>query len=185
MKPIWIFIVIVFISGLYVSLTYSSKSFQEGLTPRCPNLLIQSGNEILLKNTNLADIPGVNPVVFHNLEEYTQFVDWQHSQGIQCPILYLQKSYNTQNDPVYKIKPVPKHLTDASRDDGPYNKNSYPGVDKANQNIGDYTMLDKYHDIGETQNQSGNAMDPNWGGVKYTMEEINAGKYKEDEVIMY
>ena len=43
-------------------------------------------------------------------------------------------------------------------------------------------MLDKYHDIGEEQAQSGNAMDPNWGGVKYTMGEIKAGKYKGDEV---
>jgi hypothetical protein len=184
MKPIRIFILIVFLSGLYVSLTYSSKTVQEGFKPRCPNVLIQNGNEILLKNTNLADIPGVNPIVFHNLEEYTEFVDWQRSQGIECPLLYLQKTYTTQNDPVYKIKPMPKHLTDASRDDSPYNKNSYPGVDKENQNIGDYTMLDKYHEIGETQLQSADAMDPNWGGVKYTSDAIKAGKYKGDEVHM-
>ena len=44
----------------------------------------------------------------------------------------------------------------------PYNKNSYPGVDPENQEIGDYTMLDEYHEIGETQEESENPMDPNW-----------------------
>ena len=103
MKPIWLFILILFVSGFYVSLNYTSQSVLEGFKqkPRCPNILIQNGNELLLKNTNLADIPGVNPIVFHNLHEYTEFVEWQRSQGIQCPILYLQKSYSIQNEPVY------------------------------------------------------------------------------------
>jgi hypothetical protein len=183
MKPIWIFIIIIFLSGLYVTLTYSSATIQEGFKPRCPNILVQSGDEILLKNTNLADIPGVNPIIFHNLEEYTEFVDWQHSQGIQCPILFLQKTYSTQNEPIYKIKPIPKHLSDASRNDPPYNKNSYPGMDPTNQDIGNYTMLDKYGEVGEEQPQSANAMDPNWGGVKYTVQQIKAGVYKDDEIL--
>ena len=114
----------------------------EGFRPRCPNLLIQRGNEILLKNTNLADIPGVNPIVFHNLEEYTEFVEWQRSQGINCPVLHLKKSYNVQNDAVYKIQ-KPTLLLDASRNDPPYNENSYPGMDPHNQTIGQVTPLDQ------------------------------------------
>jgi hypothetical protein len=183
MKPIWIFIFILFISNIYVILSYSSEDRIEGFKPRCPNVLIQNGNEILLKNTNLADIPGVNPVVFHNLEEYTQFVDWQRSQKVQCPILYLQKEYSTQNEPIYKIKPIPKQLTDATRNDPPYNKNSYPGIDTENQTIGDYTMLDEYHDIGEAQTISANPMDSNWGGNAYTTAAIKAGVYKGNEVL--
>jgi hypothetical protein len=183
MKPIWIFIVILFVSGLYVHLNYSTSRIQEGFGPRCPNILIQNGNEIWLKNTNLAEIPGVNPVVFHNLEEYTQFVDWQHSQNINCPILFLQKTYSTQNDAIYKVKPIPKQLTDATRNDPPYNMNSYPGVDPTNQDIGDYTMLDEYHEIGETLPQSADPMDPNWGGVKYTSDQIKAGVYKGNEIL--
>ena len=183
MKQIWLFIIIIFLSGLYVTLNYSSETIKEGFKPRCPNILVQNGNEIWLKNTNLADIPGVNPIIFHNLEEYTQFLDWQRSQGIECPILYLQKTYSTQNEAIYKVKPIPKQLTDATRNDPPYNKNSYPGIDPTNQNIGDYTMLDKYHEVGEEQQQSANAMDPNWGGVKYTADAIKAGVYKENEVL--
>jgi hypothetical protein len=162
MEWTWWFIVVTFFSGLYVCLNYTSGAFTEGFKTRCPNLLIQEGNELWLKNTNLADIPGVNPVVFHSLDEYTEFVDWQKSQGIHCPILYLQKTYDAQNTAVYKMKPPPLHLMDATRNDPPYNKNSYPGMDPMNQNIGDNTMLDEYHTIGETQTTSKNAMDPNW-----------------------
>jgi len=190
-----IFIIVLFLLGFYVCLTYSSKSIKEGFRPRCPNILIQNGNVLWLKNTNLADIPGVNPVVFHNLDEYTEFVEWQRSQGIKCPILYLQKSYDTQNNPVYNVKPPPEHLVDplddppvthlvdATRNDPPYNKNSYPGIDTHDQHIGDNTFLDKYHDVGETQSLSTNAMDPNWGGESYTENAIKAGIYKGNEVI--
>jgi hypothetical protein len=142
MKVRWFFILFAFLSILYVLLTYSSDDITEGFRPRCPNVLIQHGNEIWLKNTNLAEIPGVNPIVFHNLDEYTQFVEWQRSQGIKCPVLHLQKSYNVQNDVVYKIK-EPKLLVDATRDDPPYNTNSYPGFDPQNQTIGEETPLDK------------------------------------------
>ena len=88
---VWWFIFITFMAGLYVCLSYPSSKIKEGLTPRCPNLLIQNGNEIWLKNTNLADVPGVNPVIFHSLEDYLEFVDWQKSQGIKCPLLFLKK----------------------------------------------------------------------------------------------
>ena len=177
-----IFIIGLFLLGLYFCLTYSSKSIQEGFKPRCPNILIQHGNEIWLKNTNLADIPGVNPVVFHNLEEYTEFVDWQRSQGIQCPVLYLKKYYGPQNNSVYKVEQTPSHLVDATRNDAPFNKNSYPGFDPEGQQIGDYTFLDKYHDVGETKPLSANAMDKNWGGESYEENAIKAGIYKDNEV---
>jgi len=159
---IWILILITVVSGIYVHLHYRMNDFKEGFKPRCPNLLIQNGQEIWLKNTNLADVPGVNPMIFHSLEEYTEFISWQKSRGINCPLLYLQKSYDAQNDPIYTIKPPPDYLLDATRNDPPYNTNSYPGMDPQNQGIGDYSMLDEYHEVGETSSPSKNAMDPNW-----------------------
>jgi len=182
MKPIWLFILILFFSGLYVTLNYTSESVLEGFRPRCPNILIQNGNELLLKNTNLAEIPGVNPIRFHNLDEYTEFVSWQRSQGIKCPILYLQKSYSTQNEPQYHVKPMPKKLVDATRNDPPYNTNSMPGVDPDNQDIGIYTELDKYGEIEQKETLSKNPMDPNWGGNAYTNEAVKKGIYKGSEV---
>ena len=155
------YILLFFFLCLYI---YATKSVEniEGFKPRCPTILIKHGNEILLKNTNLANIPGVNPVVFHNLQEYTEFVHWQRSQGIKCPLLQLEQGYNTQNEPTYKVM-SPIKLLDASRN-GPYNKNSFPGMDPLGQNIGDVTDLDVYHEVGNTLPNNPNPMDPNWHG---------------------
>lgn len=131
-----IFWAILFLVGLYL---YARQDPREAFQPRCPNILIQHGNEIWLKNTRKAEIPGVNPIVFKNLEEYTEFVAWQRSQGIKCDALLLKSTYDPQNALVYK---PPVLLTDATRDDPPYNTNSYPGMDATNQTIGTNTVLD-------------------------------------------
>lgn len=36
---------------------------------KCPNLLIQKDGKIYLTNTKEKEVPGVNPIVFDNLEE--------------------------------------------------------------------------------------------------------------------
>ena len=210
-----VFAVIVFLCGLYVTLNYGTSDLVEPFfVPKCPNVLIQSGNEIWLKNTYKADIPGVNPVVFHNLEEYTQFVAWQQSQGLNCPALMLQKKFDAQNNEVFNmdarslkdvrmasessrpmpvdttmspyLKPPPvKPLYDSTRDNPPYNLNSYPGMDPANQDIGKNTPLDVYGKVGETRDKSVDAMDPNWGGVNYSKSAVDAGNYIGNEVYKY
>ena len=78
--------------------------------PRCPNLLIQKGTTLYLHNTNLAAVPGVNPIRFDNLEEYIEFVEWLRSQSVKCPILFLQHSINAQGESVYNIRPSPTDL---------------------------------------------------------------------------
>lgn len=101
--------VLIFFIGLYF---YATKcDCKEGLTnntsggPRCPNLLIQKGSRFYLYNTKLAEVPGVNPIEFANLEDYTEFLDWQRSQNIRCPVLYLQETYDAQGNRVYKSRP--------------------------------------------------------------------------------
>lgn len=71
----------------------------------CPDLLVQKGTKIYLYNTNRAEVPGVNPIAFNNLEEYTEFLDWQKSQGIYCPVLYLQEVYDASGKMVCKVRP--------------------------------------------------------------------------------
>jgi len=44
---------------------------------------------------------------------------------------------------------------------------------------GVYTNVDAIHDQTEKQSISDNAMDPNWGGVDYTYQQINSGKYDD------
>ena len=105
-------ILLVFLIGLYFYARCSDSKYAEGYTnssdgikPRCPNMLIQKGSKFYLYNSKLAQVPGVNPIEFDNLEDYTEFLDWQRSQGIRCPVLYLQYSYDAQGNNVYKVRP--------------------------------------------------------------------------------
>ena len=109
-----IIIVSLFILGLYFVSSYPSSysSSIEGFggMNRCPNILIQKGSVFYLYNSKIAKIPGVNPLQFNSLDEYVEFMDWQRSQGIRCPILYLQESYDAQGNPVLKARPSPTDL---------------------------------------------------------------------------
>lgn len=169
---------------------------------KCPNVLVQKGNTFYLHNNKVAKVPGINPLKFDNLEEYTEFIEWQRSQGIDCPILYLRESYDAQGKRIYNVRPSPTNLQgglqnliltiptkpertkliDSNRNDPPYNKNNYPAFDPENQYVGIKTPLDKmYHNSGSV---SANPMDHNWGGKKYTQALIDSGFYKENEVRM-
>jgi len=178
----------------------------EGLTTmngelRCPNLLIQKGAKFYLYNTNLAEVPGVNPITFNNLEDYTEFLEWQRGAGIRCPVLYVQSTYNAQGERVYKARPsvsdlqgglppstpVPlplrfTQLVDASRQDGEYNQNGYPAYDQSSYYQGSITPLDQIKNSEENMLYSDNPMDPNWGGQEYTKALVDSGYYAGNEV---
>ena len=102
--------IVVFLIGIFFYAKYADPKYAEGFTnansqSRCPNLLIQKGSKFYLYNSKLAQVPGVNPIEFDNLEDYTEFLDWQRSQGIRCPVLYLQETYDAQGNRVYKARP--------------------------------------------------------------------------------
>ena len=230
--------IIVFLIGMYFYAKCSDPKYFEGLTnnttsgPRCPNLLIQKGSRFYLYNSKLAQVPGVNPVEFDNLEDYTEFLDWQRSQGIRCPVLYLQNSYDAQGNPVYKIRPSvsepqgglppsidastgqstmpsgigssfgdmiteqaddvnvalppnPTLLVDATRNDPPYNKNSYPAFDQTSYYVGTTTPLDQMNVKEENMLYSPNPMDKNWGGAAYTQSLVDQGYYDANQVSIY
>lgn len=107
MTTVIFLLMIVFLIGMY----FYAKNGDEGFTdnksdvPSCPNLLIQKGARFYLYNSKLPQVPGVNPVEFENLEDYTEFLDWQRSQNIRCPVLYLQETYDAQGKSVYKSRP--------------------------------------------------------------------------------
>jgi hypothetical protein len=157
-------ILLVFLCGIYFYAKTADPNYYEGLTNnnglRCPNILIQKGARFYLYNSKVAKVPGVNPVEFDNLEEYTEFLDWQRSQGIRCPVLYLQQSYDAQGNEVYKsrpgvseqqgglppsgpVYPNPTLLVDATQNDPSYNINSYPAHDQTSYYVGTTTPLDK------------------------------------------
>jgi len=108
--------IVVFLLGLYFYAKYGNGDDNiEGMTtstntntntkPNCPDLLIQKGSRFYLYNSKLIKVPGVNPVEFENLEDYVEFLNWQKSQNIVCPVLYLQEIYDTQGKRVYKTRP--------------------------------------------------------------------------------
>jgi len=207
-----LFTVVIFILGLYFAMNYSSseEGFVSSQPQRCPNILIQNGTEIFLYNSQVAKVPGVNPIKFNNLEDYVEFMKWQRSQGIVCPVLYLQQTNDTQGKNIYKIRPSPvdlqgglppmvdtttgaganrlppvTKLMDSNRNDPPYNTNSYPGVDASGFNMGDVTPLDMLNFIQQDSGTSPNPMDPNWGGPKFTQHLIDSGYYEGDQVSLY
>ena len=196
--------IIIFLIGLYYicfNETSCIETFDSNeIKKSCPDILIQKDKELHLFNSKKAKIPGVNPIIFHNLEEYVEFLEWQRSQGIYCDILYLRQSYDAQGNEVYALRPSPtdqqgglntlpqaeanpnkSKLFDAARSDPPYNTNSYPGFDQNNQYIGLETPLDNITNS-KANTISPNPMDSNWGGDDYTQKMIDKGMYKGSEV---
>lgn len=199
-------IVIAFLLGFLFCSTYKSSDLIENFKGEvnkndCPNKLIRKGNVLHLLNTKKPNIPGVNPIIFKNLEEYVEYIKYKRSQGIHCPILYYQETYNTQGQKGLRLLPDPLEpnaglpsntrnmnaiqralddlpetdnemlLLDANRDDPPYNQNQYSGFDANDQYIGVKTPLDKI----DSRN---NPMSKNWGGHQVTVDAVKSGQYK-------
>jgi len=101
-------IFIIFLASLSLYYYYSIEGFSNKKHHRgnsCPDMLIQDGLKIYLYNSKLAKVPGVNPIKFNNLEEYVDFTKWQRDQHLRCPVLYLQRTFNTQGESIYKMRP--------------------------------------------------------------------------------
>ena len=194
----FIIIMLVFLFGLYFCLNYKSGDLVEEFSTmrNCPNLLIKKGKELHLMNTRKAVVPGVNPVKFDSLEDYAEYVKWAKRVGIKCPILYYEQTYNTQNERGYRLLDDPlcpkaglpsndfaprqapqQLLTDANRDDPPYNQNNFAGFDAEDQYVGSKTPLDGV--TLQTNEGSYSPMDPNWAGGRYTQKAVDNGVFLE------
>jgi hypothetical protein len=191
----------IFLAGLYFYLYYSNNpKMLESLTTmngelRCPNVLIQKDAKYYLYNSNIAEVPGVNPIMFNNLEEYTEFLEWQRGAGIRCPVLYLQNTYDAQGNRVYKARPsvsemqgglppmvpVPPPLRMQALEDTTYGQ--LPTDTKALY-TGEMSPADAVKMSNEHMLFSDNPMDPNWGGKEYTQSLVDTGFYRENEVNM-
>ena len=203
-----IFIIVCFLLGIYFIINFdkinNTNNILEGFIEssdnkgfKCPNVLIQKGVKYYLYNSKLASVPGVNPIQFDNLEEYVEFIDWQRSQGIRCPILYLQHSYNAQGQATYKIRPDPQDLQGGLPPAQPisYTNTSttssninYSNISPSTNPSNTMDIIDENNVSNITQEQaehmtySPNAMDDNWGGERYTENLIQAGVYEGNNV---
>ena len=196
----YIFTFALLILGLYFIINnYKKEGLENKNKYKCPNILLERDNRYFLYNSDLAIVPGVNPISFNNLEEYTEFVSWQRGQGINCPVLKLQKSYDAQNKEMYQVVPnvfnddnlqlnfdeqTPKPIYDANMDKPPFNQGR-PGFDQSNQDIGRYTGLDQmFHDNAFADGCSADPMDTNWCGPEFSRKKVKEGAYSGDEVFL-
>ncbi len=166
----------------------------------CPDMLIQRGAYFYLYNTREPIESGVNPLIFNSLDEYNMHLE---SLETTCPPLFLQQENNTQGEDVYRMRPGPENPfagvpaesplvlppdgkivqeLDASRDNG-FNQNMYAGFDPDGLFVGRFTEVDKIHYSTQESVISDNPMDYNWGGILYTQDKVDSGKYIENEVI--
>ena len=103
-------------------------------------------------------VPGVNPIELRSLNEYKEYIQWQRASKIKCPLLHLEKVFDSQGMPMYEIRPsfvtelnmggvnhnLPKmeitpninKVMEASLMGAPFNCNQYQPYDKDNQTIG-------------------------------------------------
>ena len=194
-----VFVIVFIILGIYFMLNFNTEkendilegyinSTQKGF--KCPDILVQKGKRFFLYNSKLAKVPGVNPVEFQNLEDYTEFIDWQRSQGIRCPVLFLQFSYNAQGDPTYKIRPSPTNLqgglpSNPSSYIYPNNHNITTDIPETLSSSSEILSSSLEEERNNSLLYSPNAMDNNWGGIEYTENLIKDGAFDGDMVTMY
>ena len=109
----------------------------------------------------------------------------------------LKKTQNSPNHEIGNPIPFPSLLDpnvqqplqyntidykDANRQHPPYNGGNYAGFDPTGLYVGKYTKIDEIHDSTQRVPQSDNPMDANWGGVLYTQNQLESGKYIDNNV---
>ena len=177
----------------------------------CPNILVQHDAKFYLYNSKKDKVPGVNPIQFNNLEDYTEFIDWQNANDLNCPVLFLQHTYDASGGSSYKVRPSPVDLQgglppvmgngsqptlpmppsgttdlsqiyDESHDKPAFGATEYTGMDPEGQLIGDYTDLDALFTQPKGGGASANPMDDNWGGTAYSAMTVSRGDYSGNEI---
>ena len=118
----------------------------------------------------------------------TQFPSEPGIPGLENPTSPDQSSIPSSS---YAMDPSNRYpnlertlLVDATTNDPPYNKNSYPSFDKSNYYKGKHTPLDELDVVAESKPMSYNAMDPNWGGAEYTQHLIDSKYFRDNEVMI-
>lgn len=191
MQFTFISVIVLFILGFIFVSTNKTNDVVEGFNKNlglerdCPNLLLKRGGDYYLYNSKKPQIDGLNPIKFKSLSEYKDFVEIMQKEGIHCPVLFLQRTYDTQGDMTYRMLDKPDQPTvglppkrmpqetklyDAGHDPG-----SAPSFDPLNQYVGLYTPLDAM--FVSKDEVSSNPMDTQWGGSRYTERAIESGKY--------
>jgi hypothetical protein len=158
-----VFVIFMVVYGIYFISKPRNESF---VSNECPSTMIKDGNKILLYNPKYPKVPGVNPIQLDSLEDYEEYVEWQRANKTKCPILHLEKVFDTQGEAQYQVKDcfdtndtgglnhaipnvketpnIDGQIIDASLDNPPYNSNQSPGYDPLDQDVGRKNVIDDY-----------------------------------------
>jgi hypothetical protein len=146
-------ILIVFI--ICIGLVYTF-AYKENFGNECPTTLIKDGNKILLYNPTLAKIPGVNPIQMNELDDYEEYIHWQRTNNVRCPILYLDKNANTSQSKMYEINSSDS-MNSNDTNYGTLNHNlpsmNYT-VPSINENLGQHPYLAQNLNLGQKLNSN-------------------------------
>jgi hypothetical protein len=151
---------------------------QRNLGNDCPVLYLQNeynaqGNQVYRIRPSPfeleAGLPSVVPPTYSNQAMSTAINQYTNNVGLSSPI-------------APQMTPVVTNVVDASRENGAYNANQYAGFDPHGQYVGVYTNVDQIHYSTANNQLSDNPLDPNWGGVEYTNQSIQSGKYADNNI---
>lgn len=74
----------------------------------CSYVLVQDGTQYTLYNTSKPMRNGSNPMIFTSMDEYKKYTDKQKSDdGIACPEVFVQSTFDTQGNKTYKVRSNP------------------------------------------------------------------------------
>ena len=135
-------------------------AYKESFGNECPTTLIKDGEQILAYNPTLAKIPGVNPIKMDSLDDYEKYIHWQRANNVQCPILYLDKSFNKELS-MYDINSSQsRQLSDLSQSNGTGVLNHNLPINDKNQclsenlNLGQNSYLAENLNLGQNLNSN-------------------------------
>ena len=114
---------------------------------------------------------------------YMEYVENMENQDLTQTVSEEEEEMEQPSEQPQKQNPVV--VQDASRENTSYNTNMYAGFDPTSQYVGVYTNIDDIHASTSYSELSDNPMDSNWGGIYYTKDAVDSGKYKDNEVVPY
>ena len=140
---------------------------QQSKNIHCPVLFLK--REYDIQGKEIYRNKPIQPNIDINKPEHAINVALNNSNGLLFnPTNYT--NYEPTKIPDFKEnidrKPIP--VLDATRVSKVYNVNNYPSFDPYGLYVGKYTVIDKIHDSTQEAKISTNAMDTNWGGMRYS-----------------
>lgn len=136
----------------------------EGSNEFCHDVIEERDNKIHIYNSKSELIPGINPLIFDNKDDYKKHMQSKVKNGSDCPVLYVKRKYTTQNKLGYQLKQdpssediytlPPEDNTEHHKDNGHknYKRNlfnsdlvsnkGFPGFDPTDQDIGKKNPID-------------------------------------------